>query len=97
MWMWVVAYEFEVLVLEIEEVLHVWVDLHRGQRTRLTGELEFGLFGMVQVEVRVTRGVDEVTCLVARHLCHHLKQQGVRGDIKRNPEEGVGTTLVELE
>ena len=97
MWMGIVTDEFEVLVLEVEETLHVRIDLHCGQRTRLTGELEFGLFDMIQVEVGVASGVDEVASLIARHLCHHLEQQGVRGDIKRYSEEGICTALVELE
>ena len=70
----VVANEFEVLVLEVEEALHIGIDLHRRQWTRLTGELEFRLLDMVQVEMRVACGVDEVACLIARHLCHHLEQ-----------------------
>ena len=74
MWMWIIAYELKILVLEIEEALHIRVDLHRGQGTRLTCQLEFGLFDMVQIEVGVTRGVDEVTRLIARHLCHHLQR-----------------------
>ena len=93
----VVADEFEVLVLEIEEALHVGVDFHDGQATGLTGELQLGLLDVVQVEVGVARGMDEVTGLVARHLCHHLQQQGVAGDVERHAEEGVGRALVELQ
>ena len=82
MWMWVVAFELEVFVLEIEDVLYVGIDLHGGQGTRVARQLQLGLFDVVQVEVRVACGVDEVTRTEARHLCHHLQQQGVGGDIK---------------
>ena len=95
--MGIVADELEVLVLEIEEGLDIGVDLHLGQGTGFTGELELGLFDVVQIEVGVTRGVDEVTGLVACHLCHHHQEQGVGGDVERNAEEGVGRSLVELE
>ena len=52
---------------------------------------------MIQIEVGVACGVDEVAWLVARHLCHHLEQQGVGGDVEGYAEEGVGRALVELE
>ena len=95
--MGIVADEFEVLVLEIEERLDIGVDLHLGQGPGLTGELETGLLDVVQIEVGVACGVDEVARLVARHLCYHLEQQGVGGDVEGYAEEGVGRALVELE
>ena len=79
MWMRIVANEFEVLVLEIKETLHIGIEFHLRQGTWLTGKLKLGLFDVVQVEVGVTCGVDEVTSFEARHLCHHLEQQGIRG------------------
>ena len=85
MWMRIIAYQLEVLILEVEEALHIGVDLHGGQWTRLTGELQLSLFDMVQLEVGVARGVDKVTRLITRYLCHHLEQQGIRGDVKRYP------------
>ena len=72
--MWIVADELEVLVLEVEETLYIGVDLHRRQWTRFTGELEFCLFDVVQIEMGVTCGMDEIASLIARHLCHHLEQ-----------------------
>ena len=95
--MWVVAFETEVLVLEVEDGLDIGVEFHHGQRTGLAGELQPGLLKMVQVEMGVASGVDEITRFIARHLCHHLEQQGVRGDVEWHAEEGVSRTLLELE
>ena len=95
--MGIVVDELEVLVLEIEERLDVGIDLHLGEGTGLTGELETGLLEVVQIEMGVTRGVDEVTGLEACHLRHHHQEQGVGGDVEGYAEEGVGRTLVELE
>ena len=95
--MGIVVDELEVLVLEVEERLDVGIDLHLGQGTGLTSELETGLFDVVQIEVGVAGGMDEVAGLVTGHLCHHLEQQGVGGDIEGYAEEGVGRALVELE
>ena len=97
MWMGIVTDEFEVLILEIEERLDIRIDLHLRQGTGFTGELEASLFDVVQVEVGVTRGVDEITGFVARHLCHHHQEQGIGGDVEGYAEEGVCRPLVELE
>ena len=95
--MGIVVDELEVLVLEVEERLDVGVDLHLGQGTGLTGELETGLLEVVQIEMGVTRGMDEVTGLETCHLCHHHEEQGIGGNVEGYAEEGVGRTLVELE
>ena len=44
----------------------------------------------------IAEGVDELTGRVARHLGHHLRQQGVGGDVERHAEKDVGAALVEL-
>ena len=87
--MGIVADELEVLVLEIEERLDIGVDLHCGQGTGLTGQLELRLFDVVQIEMGITRGVDEVACLKACDLCHHLQQKGVGGDVEGYTQERV--------
>ena len=57
----VVAFEGKVLVFEIEDGLHIGVDAHCGKRAGLTGELLADLIEMVQVDVGVAGGVDEIT------------------------------------
>ena len=89
MWMGIVAYKFEIFILEIKEILHVGIDLHRRQWARLTCKLELCLLYMVQIEMRIASGVDKVTWLITRHLSHHLKQQGVAGDVEGHSKEGV--------
>ena len=51
MWMRIVANEFEVLVLEIKETLHIGIEFHLRQRSGLTGQLKLGLLDVVQIEV----------------------------------------------
>ena len=92
----VVAFEGEVLVLEIVQVLHVWVDAHCREWAGLTGELLADLIEMVQVDVGVAGGVDEVAGLQAADLGYHHRQQCVGGDVERDSEEGVGAALIEL-
>ena len=83
--------------MEIEDTLYVGVNLHCGQWTRLTGQLQLRLFQVVQVEVCVACGVDEVAHLHIANLCHHLQQQGIRRNVERYAQERVGTALVELQ
>ena len=94
---WVVIDELEVLILEGEEVLDVGIDEHLGEWARGASELQLCLLKVIEVQVGVASGVDEVATLETADLCHHLKEKGIGGDVERHTEEGVGTTLVELE
>ena len=92
----VIVGEGEVFVLEVEDGLHVGIDVHVGQWAWLSGELQTGLLQMVEVEVGVACGIDEVAWTESCDLCHHHEQEAVGGDVERHAEEGVGTSLVEL-
>ena len=52
-WVWVIVFQLEIFELETENVFHVWIDVHGGQRSRVAGQLQFGLFHMVGVYVCV--------------------------------------------
>ena len=41
--------------------------------------------------------MNEVTALETGHLCHHLQQQGITGDVKRYTQEDIGAALIELQ
>lgn len=56
----VVTLELEVFVVEVEEILHVGIDAHLGQRTWGARELEACLIEVVKIEVGVASGVDKV-------------------------------------
>ncbi len=92
----VVVGEGEIGVVEPEDVLHVRVDVHLGQRSRLARELQLHLLEMVTVDMCVAEGVDEIAVFEAAHLCYHHRQQCVRRYVERHAEEDVGGTLVEL-
>ena len=63
MWMRIIIYQLEVIILEIEDTLHVRIDFHLRQGTRFARQLQFHLLQVVQVDVRVAQRVDEVACL----------------------------------
>ena len=87
--MGIVALEQEVLKLEVEDVLYIGVNLHDGQWTGLARELETGLLEMVQIEMGVACGVDEISGHHVADLCHHLEQQRIGGDVEGYTEEGI--------
>ena len=93
----VVAFQPEVLVLEVEDAVHVGVEVHRRQRARRAFQLQAGLGQMVEVEMRVARGVDEFAGLQLAYLRHHQQQEGIARDVEGNAQERVGRALVELE
>jgi hypothetical protein len=51
---------------------------------------------MIEVEVRIAQGVDELPRGEPRHLRHHHREQRIRGDVEGHAEEDVGAALVEL-
>src|SRR5512142_3044365 len=59
----VVTIEREVFVTEGEDVLHVWIDTHRRQRARAARQLQMRLLDVIEIEMRVAAGPDEVARL----------------------------------
>ena len=60
----VVAFEREILVLEVEQVLHCGIDAHRRQFARPARELFARLFEVIKVKVGVAEGVDEIASFI---------------------------------
>ena len=51
---------------------------------------------MVEIDVGVAGGVYEFSWFQAADLRHHHREESVGCDVERNPEESVGTSLIEL-
>src|SRR5262245_46766872 len=92
----VIADQLEVLVDELEQGAHLRIELNARQRTRLPPELLVGLVEMVEIEVHVAEGVDELARNEPRHLRHHHGEQRVRGDVEGHTEEDIRRALIEL-
>ena len=93
----VVAFELEVVVLVVEDALHLGVEHHARQWTWLAAELLMHLVHMVEVDVRVAEGVDKLPWLQACDVSHHHAQQRVARDVERHAQEQVGAALIELQ
>ena len=72
-WIWVVALQLEIFIAEAEEVFDVGVDFHRWQRARRARQLQAGLVEVVELEMGVARGVDEVAWNESANLRCHLQ------------------------
>src|SRR5262245_49228429 len=92
----VVAGQLEILVAVPEEVRHVRVEVHPGERPGRAGELQVGLLHVVKIEVGVSQRVNEVAWLQPCHPGQHHGEQRIARDIERHPQEYIGRALVEL-
>ena len=92
----VVAFQREILVAEILEVLHVGIEQHSRERARFAGELDAGLLQMIGIKMEIAESVDKLLGFESADLRHHEGKQSVGGDIERDAKEEVGTPLVEL-
>ena len=75
--MWIILNKLKVLILEVEDALHLRVDLHLRELARLTRELQLHLLEVVCIDVSVTCSVDELSRLQTAYLSDHHRQKRV--------------------
>lgn len=92
----IISIKMEILILEIKDAPNLRIQHHPRQGTRGAGKLLSNLFKMIEVDVGVSGGVDELTGLKSADLRNHHSEKGIRGYIERNSEKNIGTALVEL-
>ena len=92
----VVSEDGDVVEGEVVDRVDAGVEDQPGEWAGLATQLEPCLLQMVQIEVSVTEGVDEVTDFQAANLSNHLGQQCVGGNVEGNAEKDVRRTLIEL-
>src|SRR5690606_25670566 len=61
-----VAFEAEIVIGEVEDRLHIGIDVHARQRARFARELQIRLLQMIEIEMRVAEGMDELPRLQSR-------------------------------
>jgi hypothetical protein len=88
--------EVKILESKIEDIAHLRIEVHPRQRIWRSRELLARLVEMIEIEVRVAKGVHEFARRSARHLCNHHGEQCIGGDVERHAEKDVGRALVEL-
>ncbi len=73
----VVAFEVEVFVFEIEDVLHFGIDYHFGKGAGFASELEIDLIEMIEIDMGISKSVYELARLQAAYLRKHHSEKGV--------------------
>src|ERR1700730_12576350 len=91
-----VIHEFKVLIVIFENRPWAPVNHQPGQWQRRTRELQIRLLQVIQVQVGIPTGPDELTGLEVALLGKHMGEQRIAGDVERYAEKHVGTALVEL-
>src|SRR5256714_11594187 len=91
-----VIHELEVLVLVGENARRAAADHQLRQRERRARELQVRLLEMIQVQVAVAAGPDELAGLQIALLREQVREQRVAGDVERYAEKHVRAALVEL-
>lgn len=93
---WIIPLQPKILISKLKNTLNLRIQHHSRKGTRGAGKLLSNLFKMIEVDVGVTGGVDELTGLKSADLRNHHSEKGIRGYIERNSEKNIGTALVEL-
>lgn len=92
----IVAFDRKVFETEAKDVLDARIDAKTGKLLRRARELLFRLLDMVQIEVNVAEGMDELSRQEACDLREHHREKSVGRDIERDPEEDISAPLIEL-
>jgi len=92
----VVIPNFDVLETEVVNGFHRGVEFECGKLKGLPGDLQPRLLEVVEVEVAISPGPDELPRLEVADLRHHAGKQAVGGDVEWHSEKGISATLVQL-
>src|SRR5579863_468004 len=91
-----VTLEHKILKTKRKYIPDRGIEPHHRQRIRLTAQLQFRLLQMVVVQMHIPEGVNKLSRCQITNLRHHQRQQGITGDIERDPEEHIRTALIQL-
>ncbi len=93
----IVIDQFKVFILEIEYVLYIRIYFHLWKCPRLTAQLEFHLFQVVQIDMCISQGMYKISGFQSRNLGYHLQEQCIRCDIERYSQKNIRAALVKLQ
>src|SRR4029079_18862277 len=88
--------DLEIVVDVFEQRRWLVADDELRQWKRRPRKLSVDLVQVVEIEVAVAAGPDEVAHAEVALLRNHVRQKSVRSDIERHPQEDIRTALVHL-
>ena len=92
----IVIGKLKIFKLKIKNALHIRVDVHLRQMTRLACELQIHLLQMVGIDMRIAKGMHKSAGLQTCHLRYHHREQRITGNIERHTQKDICTALVKL-
>ena len=92
----IVVQQGDVFVAKVKQAFDARIKAERGQGSKVATQLKANLVRMIGINMGVAKAVDEVADLKTKVLRHHVQQQGIGGNVERDPQENVRGTLVEL-
>ena len=93
---WIVTNNLQVIINNIVNVFLFGIDFECRKVSRLALELFLERVDMIEINVCVANGVDQLARLASRHVGHQVGQEGIRGNIKGDTQSHVGTPLVHV-
>ena len=91
-----IAGDRDVVVVIVEDRRRPALEFETRQCKGLAGELLAGLVEVIEIEVAVAAGPDEIAGCQIALLRHHLGQQCIGRDVERHAEKDIGAALIEL-
>src|SRR6185437_12095755 len=94
--MMLIAHELEILEGVVEQGGGPAPQIEPRRRERSARELQPRLLEMIEIEVAVAAGPDELPGLEFALLREHVGEQRVARDVEGHAQENVGAALIEL-
>src|SRR6185295_4799206 len=91
-----VIHDLKVFEVVVENRRRPAREIQLRQCERHARQLLVHLLQVIHIEMTVATRPDELARFEIALLRHHVREQGVRGDVKRHAQEYVGAALVEL-
>lgn len=96
LWIRIVILDDKVLKRKVFDAIDLALELERRKWSGSPLQLLFQRFHMIRVDVGIAQSMHKVAWLQVRHMCDHISQQGVAGDVKGHPKTHVRGPLVHL-
>jgi hypothetical protein len=87
---------FEVFETVVEDTVGTTPDRQSRQWERRARQLQVSLVEVVEIEMAVAAGPDEISDSETGLLCGHVGEERVRRDIERHTDENIGAALIQL-
>lgn len=93
---WIVILDDKIIVYKVLDLLNLSLELERRKGARRSLELLLQRLHVIGIYVSVAQCVDKIPWLEIRHMCNHISQESVAGNVEWNAQTHVGRSLIHL-